>query len=331
MNKSKSAVFLSITVAVFFAYSAAALAEFKGGSKATSGKSERIYAKIEAGGATITCGEPETKGAPEWTIEKEGKAAEKGPSLHLKVKTWGSCGTEVGGETRSVTGSECELEAKQTKEEGTVGITVLSACAFKFETKKPESCEIKITSAENSERSHAALADAGEHAESLGMELALTGVTTTVSGSCEASGIKPTHTGKLTGLVESLQVTPQRPNPLWEFRFAPNVVRQIVGLNNSTELRLVNRQAVASNGPGNLFTATIETDAGNNPFFTITTRTVPECRTFMYSANGGANDRCTMKVKYVLGSGAMIRFTVFRVVSAGNELEALFYIAASER
>jgi hypothetical protein len=333
MSKSKSLLGLAVVVAIFFALSAAAQAEFKSVNKATSGRSEALLARIEAGGATISCGETETKGAPEWTIENAGKAVTAGPSLHLGIKTWGTCATEVEGETRSVSSGECEMEAKQPKEEETVSVTVLSTCTYKFETKKSEICEIKVAPLENSERSYAALADGGEQAENLSIELALTGITTTVKGSCEASGIKATHTAKLTGFVESLEVVPQRPNPLWAFGLAPGTMSsQFYGLGRSATVQLINRQAVASAGPGTLLTAAIEANNVNTPYFTIANRTVPECQTFAYERNGGgANDRCMMRVKYEVNSGITIRFARLEVRSAGNELEAFIYISASVR
>jgi hypothetical protein len=230
------------------------------------------------------------------------------------------------------TSSECSLETKQSKEEQKVLATILGTCLFKFETKSSETCEIKLSPTENSERSDMLLADGGLKDENVSVELALTGVTTTVNAACETAGIKSTHTGDIKGFVEVLQATPQVPAPQWGFAFpgAGQVPFYIRGLNNTTRVQVVNRQAVASAGPGTRFTATIETDAASNPFFTITNKTVPECQAMMYARNGGgATERCTMTATYVLNSGVTIRFINLRIVSAGGALEAETIVSGS--
>jgi hypothetical protein len=313
---------LAVILGVCFAWSGLASAEFKSAGKATSGGSNYLFAKVEAGGAKFECGEPETKGAPEWTVEKEGKASEKGPSLHFKVKTWGRCLSESEGVTRAVTASECGLEAREPKEEEEISATILSTCSFKIEVKKEAICEVKIEPTENKERKTVDVANGGGATSSSSIRLALTSVTTAVSGTaCESAGIKSTHEGKLNGYVEALQVAPGRPPPtVWKLRVKPNTPDRIRFLNRSMLVQVLNLQAVASAGPGDNLVAEIEEPG--NLFFTIASKTRTECANFMYLANGGgANEACTMTLEYVKDSGQTNRFTLFKILTAGGAVE----------
>jgi hypothetical protein len=314
---------LAVILGACFAWSGLASAEFKAAGKATSGGSNYLFAKVEAGGAKFECGEPETKGAPEWTVEKEGKASEKGPSLHFKVKTWGRCLSESEkGVTRAVTASECGLEAREPNEEEEISATILSTCSFKIEVKKEAICEVKIEPKENKERKTVDVANGGGATSSSSLRLALTSVTTAVSGTaCEAAGIKATHEGKLSGYVEALQVAPGRPPPtVWRLRVKPGTPNRIRFLNRTMLVQVLNLQGVASAGPGANLGAEIEEPG--NLFFTIASMSVNECANFAYAANGGgAKEACTMTLEYVKDSGQTNRFTLFKILAAGGAVE----------
>jgi hypothetical protein len=327
MYKIKLSVGFAVVIGVFFAWSALALAEFKS-AKGTAGGSAYLFAKVEAGGAKFECGEPETKGAPEWAVEKEGKTSETGPSLHFKVKTWGRCFTESAGTTKAVTASECGFEVREPKEEEEVTATILSTCTFKIETKKEAICEVKIEPTENKERKTVDVAYGGRAPSSVSARLALTSLTTAVSGAaCTEAGIKSTHEGKLNGYVEALQVAPGRPPPtLWRLRVRPNTPNTIRFLNRTMEVQVLNLRAVASAGPAGNLVAEIE-EAGNL-FFSIATRTVAECGAFNYAANGGgANEVCTMTLTYVKDSGQTNRFTLFKIMAGANVEDQLLTFA----
>ncbi len=186
----------------------AALAEFKSVEKGSEGKTGSSVLNLEAGGATIVCApEEETKGDGTWIIENKEKGhVEKGPDLIVKSKTWGECKAKAKGieaKEGKVTGSECELEAEQPKEETRGLAKIISNCTFKIELKKESICEIKIEASENKELKEVDMVHSGEKNENLILSFELGGVKTKTSGSaCTTAEITSTTSGKLDDGVE---------------------------------------------------------------------------------------------------------------------------------
>ncbi len=320
MQKSKLLIFLAVVTGVLFAVVNSASAEFQG--KGSSGKTTMAIVNFEGGGAKVNCGEPETKGDPEWEVEKEGKASEKGPALHLKFKPWSVCSSEFAGVTRAVTSSECEMEVDQSKEEEKVPVTDVSACAF-----KAESCEVTIEPKENAERKWASVALSGKEDENLNLQFEVTGITTTVKGaSCGLLGIKATHEGKLSGAIDAQDVAPAA-QPASEFRlaFPPNVVPYIRrrGSGGRIEVLLANAQSVAVAGPGIVRFTTAE--PGVTPAaFAVANETVATCAGFAF----GANASCGMKVEYTRNTYPTNVYINFAVTRPGGGVESRLSVGA---
>jgi hypothetical protein len=247
-------------------------------------------------------------------VEKEGKATLKGPALHLRFKTWGTCSDDIGGIVTSVKSKECELEADQSKEEEDVPVTVVSACAFKV-----EGCEVKIEPAENGERKSALVAFSGGEDENLSLDFEVTGITTTVSGLCESLGIKSTHEAKLTGAIEAEQVTPGGP-PASEFRllYPPRTVPSILRAGGQVEVLLGNASSGAVSGPGVTRFTTSEPGWTGAAAFSVASRTVAECATFLF----GANATCGMKVTFRGGTNQTYVYLLLQVARTGGGVES---------
>lgn len=288
MHKIRLPVGLAFLFVILSICPAPALAEFKSTNKSSEGRSYFEVAEMEAGGAKVECGESGTKGSPEWTIENEGKPAEKGADLRLKNKSWGECTTEIAGITKAVSSSGCEMEAQQPKEEETVAVTVLSTCAFKAEIKKEEFCEIKIEAKENKALKALYLSNSGEKNENMALSFELTGITTTVSSPCAAVGIKATKEGTLTGAVEALQVAPAMP--------ASNFRVSRVGSPMITRTSGEERAVIVSNfGPQASPGSTLGiTPAGLATLFVVASNTLAFCQGMTYVMG----EACDMHVQY---------------------------------
>jgi hypothetical protein len=313
-----SACGVALATVFFFAGATVAMAEFQSTGKGSSGTTAMFAAEVKGGGV-------QAKGNPEWEVEKEGKASLKGPSLHLKLKTWGTCSSEVAQIKRSASSNECELETHQSKEEEKVPTTVESGCTFTI-----EGCEVKIEPKENGERKSASVAFNGEEDENLSLEFEVTGITTTVSGSCGSLGIKSTHEAELIGAIDAQQVAPGG-QPASEFRlvFPPGTMPYITRVNGQVEVLLANAQATVVNGPGVArFTSNELLNRPTDPMaFSVTNKTVAECAGFLF----GPNASCGMKVQYIRATYPTNVYINLEVTRPGGGVESRAVVGALSR
>ncbi len=300
MSTLKLPVALTIAVGLVLACSTTAFAEFKAHTKTTEGESGYAYATLEGGGASINCEALEEKSAPKWIIEKEGKPAESGAGLRVKVKTWGECVGEIKGVTRAMSSSECEMETQEPKEEAEVSATLLSTCTFTVEVAKVP-CEIMVEPKENKERKSIGLVDSGENDENTILNFALKNITTSVKGAlCSTLGVTSTHEGKMNGAMEALQVAPALAAPV--FRVSREGTARIMG----TQTRKVH---VANFGTMGAPGASLST-AGDNGF-AVGTKSLAECQMEPLAMG----ESCGMTVRVVVAP--QVRRIHFRITTGG--------------
>jgi hypothetical protein len=263
-----------------------AFAEFEGHKEASKGKGENIELRVEAGGAKVACkafGEASSSVA--WTIESEGKASAKGPSLVSDIEKWGECTAESSElkETKAEL-SSCELELKQAKSESEVLGKLDSTCVI-----HAGECEIKAEAKENESLKYANLYFSGPESETLLAEPHIGNLATTTKGTCP--GIKATKEGKWSGFTELKQVRPGGPQP--EFVVTATRLRYDAA-NREGIIKVTNRGAAAQRPlswtramrPGGSFTVNAAQEAA--------------CEVKVYAVN----ESCEFAVKWELaGSG----------------------------
>jgi len=281
------------TVCLFFVISAAASAEFASHNKKTEGGSRYSVLKLEAGGATVQCLGQESTSAPTWKIKNEkGEAAESGPKLSLKTKTWGECGVEAKGIKESseatVSSDECELEVQQPHEEETTAATFSGACTAKIEVSK-EVCEVKI---EPKELKSVTVDDSGVESENMIVNLALKNVVTSTKGAgCEHDSIKSTKEGLMEGEIEVTDASIKAPGAPFSVYLQSGPI-----VTNGQTATIAVKWLFPAREPATPLGAlqARETPLEATPYFTIGGETWPTCQNKEYNIT---QPECKMKVK----------------------------------
>jgi hypothetical protein len=226
MVKVQTVIGIITAMATLFAVAAPpASAGFSSlGGKATEGESKYLQLTVEGNGATFGCLNTGLPSSPAtWVIESELKAATSGPDLAVKIKSWGTCGTEAKELKSEVTAGECELELKEPKEEATVLVGILTTCLMKVETQKKETCEVRLEPTGNKELKSVLVSYSGEANENLVLEYGISGVSTSVNKACETAGIKSTKEARLKGIGEEQNVRPGVIAPTFTVSYLGNV------------------------------------------------------------------------------------------------------------
>src|SRR4051794_27954511 len=131
--------------------------------------------------------------------------------------------------TATLTGGECQWEAKEVGSEREVTNKIASVCRLKGEIAK-KSCEVSLEPKANEKLSNLTLIDSGEKNENLAVNLGLKNVTVGVTGEgCAAAGIKATSTGELAGAIEALSITAEVAAPGFSVYYVTSNTMNAVG------------------------------------------------------------------------------------------------------